>query len=188
MKTGLFNPFKFIAGNKALFIGLGAMLATAVLAFIGKVHQDGIIDIHRGRVTASYLYFLEPAIDWICLVIPMYIFGRILSASSVRFIDIAGTIALARYPVIIAVIINMLFVPIININRLADIQNLSSGTMAGLIVSGLVALIVIIWVIALFYNAYSVSTNLKGGKATWSFIASLLIAEILSKIILISLF
>ncbi len=188
MKTWLFNPFKFIAGNKALLLGIGAMLISAILGYLGKVHQDGVIDVHKGRITAPYLYIIEPFTDWICTVIPLYIFGRLASVSTIRFIDIAGTAALARYPAIFAVIINILFVPFINIKGLADIQNISSGTMAGLVISGIAGLFIIIWIIALLYNAYSISANLKGSKAIWTFIASMLIAEIFSKVILISLF
>jgi hypothetical protein len=187
MKTWLFNPFKFIAGNKALLLGISAMIISAILSCIGKVHQDGIIDMHEGRMTASYLYFVEPFIDWVCTFIPLYIFGRFTSDSSVRFIDIAGTAALARYPVIIAVIINMFFVPFINIKELSDIQSISSGTMTELIISGAAVLFIIIWIVALLYNAYSTSANLKGPKAIWTFIASMLIAEVLSKVIIISL-
>ena len=187
MKTCIFNPFKFIAGNKALLLGIGAMLISAVLACLGKIHQDGIIDVHKGRITASYLYFAEPFIDWACTLIPLYIFGRIASVSSIRFIDIAGTAAFARYPAIFAVIINIIFVPFINIKGLTDIQNISSGTMAGLIISGIAELFIIIWIVALLYNAYSISANLKGTKAVWTFIASMLIAEVLSKVIIISL-
>jgi hypothetical protein len=38
----------------------------------------------------------------------------------------------------------------------------------------------LVWMVALMYRAYSVSCNTKGGKAIGSFIAALIIAEILS--------
>jgi len=43
---------------------------------------------------------------------------------------------------------------------------------------------IIVWTVALMYNAYSVSANLNGPKAVWSFIASFVIGEILSKVII----
>src|ERR1700677_4881392 len=108
MKTWLFNPFKFIAGNKALLLGMGTMLITAIVCFFEKAHLDGVIDMHEGLTTPYYFYFIEPIIDWLCLVIPLYIFGRIFSASSIRFIDVAGTSALARYPIFFVVLIGLL--------------------------------------------------------------------------------
>lgn len=53
MKIWLFNPFKFIAGNKALVLGVAAMLITAIVCLFEKTHLDGIIDVHEGRVTPS---------------------------------------------------------------------------------------------------------------------------------------
>ena len=42
-------------------------------------------------------------------------------------------------------------------------------------------LLLLCWEVALMYKSYSVSCNVKGGKAIGTFIAGLLLAEILSK-------
>ena len=91
MKTRLFNPFKFIAGGKALLIGIVTMLITAILAWYGKYHLDGVLDAHTNGKITWYVTPIETLIDWFSMVLPLYIFGRIFSASSVRFIDFAGT-------------------------------------------------------------------------------------------------
>jgi len=44
-----------------------------------------------------------------------------------------------------------------------------------------------IWMITLKYNAYSVSCHLKGSKAIVSFIGALIVAEIISKLVLVFL-
>ncbi len=189
MKTWLFNPFKFIAGNKALWLGIGAMIITAVLCLFGKQHLDGVLDVHTGIITPSYLYFVEPVIDWLCLVLPLYLFGRIFSVSSIRFIDVAGTSALARYPMFFAVLLTIIFFPN-QFNQAKDplkfINDIQTHPvlLAQILVLGLLSVTFIVWTVALMYNAYSISTNLKGPKAAWSFIASIIIAEILSKIII----
>jgi hypothetical protein len=59
--------------------------------------------------------------------------------------------------------------------------------MIQLVFVGLLIIPFIIWTVALMYNAYSTSVNLKGQKAGWSFAVSLIIAEILSKIIIASI-
>jgi hypothetical protein len=184
MKTKLFNPFIVIAGNKALWLGIGAMLVTAVVCIMGKVHLDGVIDIHAGKEAPAWLYIAEPFIDWACFVIPLYIFGRSFSASSIRIIDVAGTAALARCPMIFAVIFTMLM-PIHAGSAQQVLQEIqaSPALLAKILLFALLSIPFIIWTIALMYNAYSVSVNLKGPKAIWSFIASLLIAEIISKCI-----
>jgi hypothetical protein len=184
MKTWLFNPFKFIAGNKALLLGIGAMLITTIVCLFGKLHLDGVIDVHEGRETQSYFYFIEPLIDWLCFVVPLYIFARNFSVSSIRFIDVAGTAALARYPMLFVVVLNMLFP-----THSKDPQKIVNDILGHpvmllqIILLGLLILPFIIWTVALMYNAYSLSANLKGTKAVWSFVASFIIAEILSKVI-----
>ena len=185
MKTWLFNPFKFIAGNKALIIGLEAMLITAVVCFLEKCHLDGVIDVHLGKETPPYLYFAEPLIDWLCLVLPLYIFGRFFSVSSIRFIDVAGTSALARYPMFFVVLASILFPRHITDPQsfVHALQN-DPGLMMRIVIMSLLIVPFIVWTVALMYNAYSISTNLKGSKAIWSFIGSFIIAEILSKVII----
>ncbi len=188
MKTWLFNPFKFIAGSKALLLGIGAMLVTALLCMTLSTHLDGVIDLHLGRVTPSYIYFIEPIIDWLCLAIPLYIFGRILSSSSVRFIDVAGTSALARYPIFFAVLASML-TPHHRGDPNTFIQQIQSDPqlIMRLAITGLLLVPVMVWTVALMYNAYSVSANMKGPKSAWTFVVSILIAEVVSKLIIINL-
>jgi len=185
MKTWLFNPFKFIAGTRALILGLGAMLITAVACMLTKWHLDGVIDIHQGKEGPSYMYFIEPVIDWLCLVLPLYIFGRSFSVSSVRFIDVAGTGALARYPMFFAVLVSTLM-PHYSGNSQNFLNSILSDPdlVMRLILLSLLIIPLTVWTVALMYNAYSLSANLKGPKAAWSFIASILIAEILSKVII----
>ena len=186
MKTWLFNPFKFIAGTRALIFGLVAMLITAVVCMLTKWHLDGVIDIRQGKEgTSSYLYFIEPVIDWLCLVLPLYIFGSSFSVSSIRFIDVAGTSALARYPMLFAVLAITLMPhhtgdPQSFLNSLLSDPNL----IIRLVLLSLLLIPLTVWTVTLMYNAYSVSANLKGPKAAWSFVGSFLIAEILSKVIL----
>src|SRR4051812_45608613 len=105
MKKWLFNPFVYIAGAKSLLIGWVIMLATAVIGYYSKTHFDGVVDLHTGYATPLYAYFFEQIIDWGCFALVFYIAGAIFSSSSIRFIDVAGTAALARWPVIFSAII-----------------------------------------------------------------------------------
>ena len=55
-------------------------------------------------------------------------------------------------------------------------------------ISAIIAIIMIIWTAVLMYKAYAVSCNVKGAKAIGTFIASLIVAEIVSKLLIIALF
>lgn len=164
------------------------MFITAVTCYFSKVHLDGPLDMHQSGVITVAVLLIEPTLDWLCLTIPLYIFGRYLSFSSIRFIDVAGTIALARFPLIFAVLIMLFYLPDIKTPQevLSSLQT-NPAEIVKLVMLGLAVIPFVIWTIALMYNAYSVSANVKGQKAVWSFIISLVIAEVTSKLMLVSL-
>lgn len=178
MKKWLFNPFMLIAGSSALVTGMAAMLASAVICYYSKTHFDGVIDAHTGLTAPIYVYLIEPLVDWVLIVLMLYIAGKLFSDSTVRFIDVAGTQALARWVMIFSAIIGF-FITVPDTGHSVDdlVRSITPLT----IMLGLLEIVFAIWMIALMYNAFKISCNLKGGKATSLFIAGLLIAEILSK-------
>jgi hypothetical protein len=180
MNPWIFNPFKYIAGSGALMIGWAIMLVTACISFFSKTHFDGVIDAHHA-VSISfqwYIYLPEAFIAWGSAVIMFYVAGLIFSGSSIRFIDVAGTMALARWPAIFVALINFAMPDVIDLHKIS----------AAFIVTALAGLIFIVWMIVLMYHAFMVSCNLKGSKAGAVFIIALLVAEVLSKFALYQLY
>ncbi len=55
-------------------------------------------------------------------------------------------------------------------------------------VAAIIAVLMIIWMVALMYKAYTVSCNVKGAKAIITFILSLILAEAVSKVLIITFF
>ena len=172
----LINPFERIAGWQALFIGLAAMALTAVIGKINGVAFDGVLDVHSGATFSFAASFAMQAINFLSVFLTMWIAGVCFSKSKFRAIDVAGTMALSHIPMLLLAVI--CFLPV---------------TPAGLydttliIVFILITIPFIIWMIALMYNAYTVSCHLKGARAVISFIGALLVAEIISKLIIIFL-
>ncbi len=184
MKKWLFNPFIYIAGEKALIIGWSVMLLTAFICSFSNTHFDGAIDVHSGHATSGIVYFIEPVIDWASLTISLYLFGRFFSQSAVRLIDIAGTIALARWPLIFFSFIGFGIKPIKQLPITSDPAQILKSIDGLTIALSLFGLVFVIWFIALLYNAFSVSANLKGSKSAWVFIAGLIVAEVISQVAL----
>jgi len=190
--TWLFKPFKFIAGSKALIIGIVLMSLISVLGYFSNTHFDGVLDIHYGcpEIPSPYInHALYQLIGWGTLTIVFYITARIVTKSDIRFIDIAGTLALAQAPLILAAVSG--FIPSVHI-CLGDLNTTSLAEMASVLkenilmlsISGLVMTVIVIWSILLKYNAYSVSANVKGAIGIVSFIIALVISEIISKVLL----
>lgn len=173
MKKWLYNPFTYIAGSQALVVGSIIMILTIFCAYYGNMHFNGVIDAHYGAPQPLVTYLLEQLIAWGSPVIVFYLLAFLLSHSNFRFIDIAGTIAIARAP--------MLLVAIIALLSKSHMQNLNPNEVDGTVIAiSLLMLMPIIWMIALMYNAFTVSVNLKGTKAIAGFICGIILAEIIS--------
>jgi len=106
----------------------------------------------------------------------MWIAGVCFSKSRLRAIDVAGTMALARTPMLLVVAI--CFLPVVPVSLYDVSRN---------IIFLLICIPFMIWMVALMYNAYTVSCHLKGNKAVVSFIGALVIAEIVSRVVTIFL-
>ncbi len=182
MKKWLFDPFVYIAGGKALLLGSLAMALTAVIGYFSHSHCDGAIDLHFGARSPLWVYFGEQLINWLSITVIFFLSGKYFSISSPRLIDVAGTVALARWPMIFSVIIG--FGVQMTPPRGATVQELMAAITPLTVVCSLLSLVFVIWMIALLYNAFAISCNFKGSRGIGLFITSLLLAEILSKMLL----
>lgn len=189
LKDILFRPFRFVAGWEALLPGIVLMVLLSYLGYTSKTYFDGALDIHLGSLNHTLPYLLHlwyQLSSWICLTAILYITAKLASKSSIRLLDMAGTLALSRIPLILITL--FAFIPNVHIaiEPNADLQSmiqLLSENIIWLILTSIVSIVVMVWWIALMYNAYSISSNLKGTKAGVSFAIGLIVAEILSKIL-----
>lgn len=188
----LFTPFRFIAGRSALICGIFIIALLSVLGYLSNTYFDGIIDIHIGCPDMTYPYIVHAffqLLTWVLLTVVFYITARIVTKTSVRIIDIAGTMALAQTPLLFAALVG--FIPALHV-CLGDIDTINLGQMMEtiedniipLIIAGIIFFIFCVWSILLRYNAYSVSANVKGAKGIISFIIALFICEVLSKLLI----
>jgi hypothetical protein len=176
MEKWLFNPFTIIAGWKALLIGTFFFFITSTAGYFTQIHFDGPLSVHYGLQLSFYLFLMENIIAWLSMVIIFYLFGTILSKSTIRFIDIAGTIALARAPISFTSLGIMQWFKLMNPSSLLFVPFY------------FLYMLPLMWLIILYYNAYSISCNLKGIKLIISFILGICVAEIISKIAVIQLY
>jgi hypothetical protein len=195
MKFSVFNPFTHIAGMKAFAIGLLVILLSSVIGYLSHTHFDGAIDAHMSDYGNIYVYIIEGLIDFICLLVLFYIAGIIISGFHFRFIDLMGTIALSRAPMILIPLSAFAFpqgkiTEYINyvIFQSGDPVALTAWDVIGFILSVFVMIFVIIWTIILLFNAYKICVNKKGAKLIISFIVALIISEVVSKLLIYIIF
>ena len=200
ISTALFNPSYYLAGGSALGVGIAILLVTGLIGFFAHTHVDGVLDLHSGRPAPLWVHLGEGVVDWIALALPLYIAGRLLSASKVRAVDIFGTQAIARFPYLLATLVTLLpgfqrqlvvmldqALRVRNGESIASVAVSAAGQTAGtdlLVYLAVVVfnLLMLAWMIALMYRSYAYACNLKGARAIVSFIIVLIIAEVLSKV------
>jgi uncharacterized integral membrane protein len=187
--TWVFNPFHYLAGEKALPLGVVAIAATAVVGYFTNTHVDGVLDVHTGSHAPFGFYFVEGLVDWMALGLLLVGMGRLVSASRQRFIDVFGMPALARMPFLPAVGLGG-FIPecvATSVRNAGNLGGCGAAETAVFVLVALVSLLLIIWAVVLMYNAFSVACNVRGGRGVASFIVALLLAEVLSKAVIIAL-
>lgn len=192
----LFNPFYFVAGGQALLLGVGGIIVTGLIAFLGNTRFDGVLDFHMGGLPKLpiWVFVSEGLLSWLIMAVLLLTGGKMISSSRVRSLDVLGTQALARFPCLVTALFGLLpgarrFAQNLNANYLGSAQAVETCPLDGIMfgVSILVTLLMIIWMVALMYRAYAVSCNVSGRKAIGTFIVALLIGEAVSKVSLIYL-
>ena len=187
----LVNPFTHIAGAKALCIGLCIQLITVFLGNMSGIHFDGAINLHIGGKIAFWEDLLLWGISVGSLILVLYAGGLIMT-KKFRLIDMIGTILMARTPLLIAVVAAFFIEPpSLDMTSLdmASLDKIIAESIAVLmdpifIIFTIFSLILMIWHIALLYNAYKVSVGLSVKEATIGIIIGIISAMIFSSILI----
>jgi len=176
----LINPFTRVAGWQAFGFGLIFVILMGFLGAYNGIAFDGLIDMHMMDLSLlqSFLYL---GIDLTSLVLVMWITGLIVS-KNFRFIDILGTMTLAKAPFLLLAIAGFF-------TTAPDLSGIYKDPYVLFQSISFITLIVLsfpvmIWSITLMYNALKVSCDVKGSKLTVAFIIAMLLSEVLSKVLI----
>ncbi|HNX87502.1 MAG TPA: hypothetical protein PKH58_00345 [Paludibacteraceae bacterium] len=177
----IYNPFEKIAGWQALLYGLVFVVLSGWIGKHAGLVFDGAIDAHLSNDVTYYQALIILVIDVVCMSIVMYVAGLFVT-KNFRFIDLLGTMTLARAPYIVLSLAGLF----VTVPETADLlaNPYRVFTNPGFLVFIVLTIPVMVWVIALMYNAWKVSTGAKGPKMIVGFIAGLFVAEVISKILI----
>ncbi len=173
----LINPFTRIAGWQAFGIGLLLLLVTGMVGAYSNVAFDGVFDMHLMEISLEKSLFIQ-AISVTSLVLVMWVTAMFVS-KTYRFIDILGTMTLARAPFLLLAFAGFF-------TTTPDMQEVMNNPYSlfqsvSFIVIMVLSLPIIVWNITLMYHALKVSCDIKGSKLTIAFIVALFIAEVVAK-------
>ena len=195
IRTYLFNPFHYLAGGQALVAGIALILVASLIGSLSNTHFDGVLDLHTGAQAPLWLFASEGLLDWIAMCVLLLIGGKLISRSRVRALDVFGTQALARAPAFISALLALLpgyrrYAAHLAAQIARAPSDIPTGP-ADPVVFGIVSIVVllmVVWMVALMYRAFAVSCNVSGGRAIGVFIAALIVAEAVSKVLVIAIF
>ena len=180
----MFNPFTRIAGWQAFGLGLVFVVFMGVIGTYSNVSFNGALDAHFVQHMTFSSSFTLLAIDLSSLVLVMWITGLILS-KVFRFIDILGTMTLAKAPLLIIAFAGYfnktIFQNTMPANPLEMFQSVT------FLVIMIISLFSMIWSIALMYNAFKISCDVKGSRLTIAFIIALVVSEAVSQLVIYKL-
>ena len=152
----LFNPFVRIGGEQALVIGLGVIVASGLAAAAGGVHFDGLLDFHPGYSVSFWVPVVEGLVNWSVISVLLALVALLVAPRNVRLVDIAGTQALARFPLLLAALACVPpWVRRANEEMAAALAEgrIAMPTSAG-IVAGLFGSVCVIWMVWLMWKAF----------------------------------
>ena len=180
----LFNPYRRIAGGQALAIGLTGIVVSGLAAAVAGVHFDGLLDFHPGYRVSFQVPIVEGLVNWSVVTVLLVLVSFLVAPRTVRVVDIAGTQALARWPLLLAALACM--PAAVRQGNEEAVAAAVEGRMvtppAVSLVAGLFASACAIWMVWLMWKAFAVSCNQRGGRAVAIFVAAVIVGEVATKL------
>lgn len=101
------NPFRKVAGFKALLIGVGISILMSLFASYSNIYLEGIfgavlaINLKTQIKPDFMLLMYQATVDWVVLATLFYFAAILCGKYRIRIIDFLGTVALSRFPYLI---------------------------------------------------------------------------------------
>jgi hypothetical protein len=191
MKKILFNPFEQFLERPLILLGIAATIVLSMTAAYFNARFDGVLDLHFSSPTFMADTLMDNALNIVILSLSLFTLGKIRN-NKTRLIDIFATSLIARIPYYFLAFFNWNNIILIESEKLRlQFQKAQPGTvpqfentqMLLLFVFAGVSIVFLAWFIYLLYQGYKVATNAKGTAEVVLFGITLIIAEVISKII-----
>ena len=185
----LFNPFVRIGGEQALALGLSVIVVSGMVAAAGGVHFDGLLDIHPGFSVLFWVPVVEGLVNWSVISVLLVLASLLVAPRTVRLVDIAGTQALARAPLMLAALA-CVPTPVRDGNAelvAAAVEGRMVTPTAPSLVAGLFVGACAIWMVWLMWKGFAVSCNQRGARSVAVFVVAVVTGELATKFLLVGM-
>lgn len=185
----LFNPFEKHGEKTLLTVGLISTLLGSLLGYIFYARFDGVLDLHFTPKIQVYQPFLDNLINVMALTTLLYTVGSMVNVKT-RLVDIMGISLVSRTPLYLLPLFNIgNFISdatssVINPETL-EIVGMSPNVLIPILIFAFFTILATIWYLTLLYNGFKVASNAKGTKPAALFILAVLLAEVVSKYLIL---
>ena len=185
----LWNPFPGYTQNKTIVLGALVLVIGSVGAVVGNVRYPGVFTWQYVESVSWMAGFLDQLIS-LMVTFAVFVVAALISGSErIRYIKLAGSIMLARAPIV--------FLPFLNFNgwlweaseQLVDL-NIEGNDLPEFIASivlvlvSIILIVFMVWTLSLLFNAYRSSTKMSGVGSLISFVLAMIGSLIISAILI----
>lgn len=180
----LINPFKKVAGVKALIVGVFFLLMISYLGVVGKLYFLGPLSLKvlPGSEAVSFSFFIllyQNLVGWGLLSLAFLLVAHLFQKKKVRSIDFFGTVLFAHYPyLLLSAFLCLLQFWVPSVIEVSSTQHPSFSL--AVIALMLASFVAFIWQIAVYFFALKESSGLEGKTLVLSFIIVLILTEMVA--------
>jgi hypothetical protein len=188
----IFNPFQNYSEKQLVLFGSIITIIATALTVLLNGRFDGVLDLHFVEKTTIAKVVYDLIIDLLILTILLFIIGKLVNKKT-RLIDILATSIIAKIPFYFLLFFNINDKMFLVTEKLMSMVsknnpiNIETSEMILLVFSGIATFTCLIWSIILLFNGFKTATNSKETKHVLLFIVTIIIAEVLSKILILKL-
>lgn len=188
----IFNPFQNYSEKQLVLFGSIITIIATALTVLLNGRFDGVLDLHFVEKTTIAKVLYDLIIDLLILTILLFIIGKLVNKKT-RLIDILATTIIAKIPFYFLLFFNINDKMFLVTEKLMSMVsknnpiNIETSEMILLVFSGIATFTCLIWSIILLFNGFKTATNSKETKHVLLFIVTIIIAEVLSKILILKL-
>lgn len=177
----LFSPLELVSTRAAL-IASSLVAGAALVLSRFAIRFDGALDTHlHGGAVPPPVAAWDLLVSWPLVALVFWATSRLIAKQG-RYVDFLNAVGLARAPLIVSAVALTFFADVMP--RTPE-QALEPGRLVSTVVFALgFAVPMLIWFITLLVTGFREASGLRGIRLALSFLGSLLVAEVLSKVVL----
>lgn len=175
------NPFEKYSESLLISFGLAFYVIGSLMAYFFHTRFDNFLHMVAVETIEIHQPFIDNLIILVCLFIVFFVFGKLVYQKT-RAVDILALVLIGNAPFYLMSLSNINDLSLKSTDAILTAMesgattDISGFALAYLSIIGIVSIVLLIWIIALFYNGFKTAANAKGAKAVLLFIIAIILS------------